>query len=434
MSPVAVARAAVTELALDPDAIVTLAEQSGRSRSEIAHLLAIASDRLQRELSVPDRPIEVSGDAIRVTGVAGLLRIAAGVELEVSPKFLGTDDPTWRSDFFIFASLSRFGRIFETEPVFGGYGERGDLATLVGRTAAGMFRTNRRRPLRLYQRRAWDGFDLEGDLDDEAIVAPSDAGFTQSAVSLTAENSFNGVLRDAFATLLPEIRHLDTRRQVERAAISLPRRSGPMPRRLPTRVPSRARHWQPLYDLALQITAGFGINYVGTSTTAPGYAMKTSNAWEDVVSLALEARMGRVAVRRQPRFPWASRDGKKIPTRPDLIVTYPLGAVVVDAKYKGRATDQARAISAADLYESFAFARACGLPHVLLVYPRPHFQPRLEVGEPVVFDRIDVEDRIVIGVEVECRGLATHGGFTQFATRLSKGLQVLVPGSVSATD
>lgn len=433
MTAAAVSRAAVTELGLDVNAVATLAAQSERPRSDILSLLTIASSRLHHELSLPQPPLEITGEAIRVTGLAGLLRIATGIELEVCPKFLDVEDATWRTDFFIFAMLSRFGRLRESDPVMGGYGARGDLATLVGRAASRMFGLNHRRPLRVYRRTEWDSFDIEGDLDDEALVAPTDTGFTQASVSLKGSNVFNAVMSDAFSTLLPEIRDLDTRRHVTRARSLLPTTSTPLPRRLPLRVPARHRHWQALYDLARQVAAGFGVEYAGSLIAAPGYVVKTVNAWEDVVSLALEARLGTQAVRRQVGFGWGSRGSKAVVVTPDLTVQYPVGSVLVDAKYKGRADEQTRSISAADLYEAFAFSRAANVRQVLLVYPRQSSQARLPVGDTAVFDRIDVDDRTIVGVEVECRSLGGTGGFRQFASKLAADLEVIAAPRALAT-
>jgi 5-methylcytosine-specific restriction enzyme subunit McrC len=422
-------RLSLTEQASNPHALGELASRTGQAVSELAHLLVTASERLKRELAVPFQPIEVAGDAVRVSGIAGLVRVAPGLELEVAPKFLGVDDESWRADFFVVASISRFGRVLETDSVAGGFGERGDLATLVGRTGVRLYWANHRRPIRLYRRRQWVDFEVDGDVDPEALIAPSEDGFGQEAVSLERNNTFNQVLGVAFASLLPEIRDPDVRRQVGRVAASLPRLPRSRPGRFPSKVPARHRDWQTLYELGRQVMAGFGVDYVGRELLAPGYAVKTADAWQDLVSFALEAQLGTKASKRLASFPWAARGRAPVAVTPDVSVSFPSANALVDAKYKGRSDDDERRISSSDLYESYAFCRASGISTVVLVYPRTAGLPRLALGEGREFDRVTIDDATVVGVEVECRGLAQRSGFRTFATALVGALEAIVAGS-----
>jgi 5-methylcytosine-specific restriction enzyme subunit McrC len=425
-------RLSLTEHVSDPHALGDLASRTSQPVSELAHLLVTASERLKRELAVPFQPIEVAGDGVRVSGIAGLVRVAPGLELEVAPKFLGVDDASWRADFFVVASISRFGRVLETDSVAGGFGERGDLATLVGRTGVRLYWANHRRPIRLYRRRQWVDFDVDGDVDAEALIAPSEDGFGQEAVSLERNNTFNQVLGVAFASLLPEIRDPDVRRQVGRVAASLPRLPRNRPGRFPSLVPARHRDWQTLYALGRQVMAGFGVDYVGRELLAPGYAVKTADAWQDLVSFALEAQLGTKASKRLASFPWAARGTAPVSVTPDVSVSFPSANALVDAKYKGRRDDDERRISSSDLYESYAFSRASGRSTVLLVYPRTAGLPRLALGSGREFDRVTVDDTTVVGVEVECRGLAQRGGFRTFATALVAALEMIVAGPLAS--
>lgn len=92
-------------------------------------------------------------------------------------------------------------------------------------------------------------------------------------------------------------------------------------------------------------------------------------------------------------------------TEPDLSVELPAGRLLVDAKYKGRGTKPIRSISAADLYEAFAFGRPAGLKRVALLYPRSSTLHRVPVGSLEIFDEVQLEDMKVIGTHIECRGL-----------------------------
>jgi 5-methylcytosine-specific restriction enzyme subunit McrC len=179
--------------------------------------------------------------------------------------------------------------------------------------------------------------------------------------------------------------------------------------------------------------AGFGVDYVGRELLAPGYAVKTADAWQDLVSFALEAQLGTKASARLASFPWASRGPAVVSVTPDVSVSFPSAEALVDAKYKGRLDDDVRRISSSDLYESYAFSRASGRSTVLLVYPRTASQPRVALGHGEEFDRVTVDDTTVVGVEVECRGLAQRGGFRTFASALVAALEMIVTGpAVSA--
>lgn len=417
------ARLALTEYVSEPTALGDLEAATGRTAPALMQLMAFASERLRYELALPWSPIEVTPNGLQVSGLAGLLRIAPGIEVEVAPKFLGTSDPTWRGDFFIVASISRFGRVLDADPVFGGYGERGDLATLVGRTAVRLHAANHRRPLRLYRRREWSEFGIEGDVDPEAVLVPGEQGIAQTSISLEGNNVFNQVMGEGFRTILPEIRDPDVRRQVLRAGSALPRLPRPSPRRVPARVPNRHRQWQTLYDLARQVVAGFGIEYAGRELLAPGYAVKTADAWQDLVSFALEATLGGAVVRRAVQYDLGTRGADVVKVTPDLTVTFPLGDVLVDPKYKGRAEDTSRGVVPADLYEAMAFARASSLGRVLLVYPRPAARPKVGLGTAETFDRVDLDGLTVLGLEIECRGLSESGGFQTFSSNLAAELE-----------
>lgn len=347
-----------------------------------------------------------------------------GLELEVSPKFLGTDEPDWREDFFVFAAISRYGRILDRDIVGGGYGSPRDLGTLIGRTALRLYEPNQRHPLRLYRTVSWREFEAEGDVDEEEVVVPSPDGFLQSSVSLERDNVFTGVIGRAFRTLTSEVREPSTRQRVDRVAAAFPK-PGPSTRRPPAHVPARHRRWQPLYELSKMVVQGSRVDYSGQSLGALGYAIKTADGWQDFVSLALETILGTESVQRGKQYVLGTRSGVEVKTTPDLSVVFPGATVLVDAKYKGRSPKPTTAISAADVYEAFAFTRSAGIKRIVLVYPRSAALPRIVVGSVEVFDEVLVEDMVIIGAHVESRGLAEPSGFGEFAKGLAAGLQAL---------
>lgn len=425
MTTLGSARATVTEYAPELSSnIGSLAAASGRDRSELIVLLAGCSARLQADLALPDPPIQLIGDSIHVSGVAGLVEVAPRLELEVSPKFLGTDEPDWREDFFVFATLSRYGRILDRDVVGGGFGGRRDLGTLIGRTALRLHERNQRYPLRLYRTVRWRAFEAEGELDEEEVLSPDTDGFLQSAVSLKRDNIFTGVIGSAFRILASEVTEPSTRKRVERVAQSYPN-SGRSQRRLPARVPTRHARWQPTYELSKTVIRGSRIDYSGQSLGAIGYAIKTADGWQDFVSLALETSLGAGNVTRGRRYVLGTRAGEEVKTTPDLSVVVPAGSLVVDAKYKGRSPRPTLQIGAADLYESFAFSRASGVARVVLLYPRAASLPRVATGQTEQFDEVTVEGTVVTALNVECRGMSQLGGFRAFSEALASRLRAI---------
>src|SRR6266540_4191863 len=94
----------------------------GQGRQEVAALLSESSRRLRKLQRLEMEPIIIDGDHVKVVELAGLIRVEAGLELEVAPKFLG-QSRGWREDFFRIASLSQSGRILPHEEIAAGRGE-----------------------------------------------------------------------------------------------------------------------------------------------------------------------------------------------------------------------------------------------------------------------------------------------------------------------
>ena len=72
----------------------------GFSEEILEDYLKRAGIRFSKIFSMTN-PIQFQGNQFRVVDVAGLIRLAPQVELEIVPKFLCREDPRWREDFFI---------------------------------------------------------------------------------------------------------------------------------------------------------------------------------------------------------------------------------------------------------------------------------------------------------------------------------------------
>lgn len=318
-------------------------------------LLLRAGDRVRAILDLESVPIALSGDKIQFQNIAGLLVLASGLELEIAPKFLG-NAPGWREDFFLLATLSHHGRLFDSENLKSSTHTSSDLATLIGRSLIEMYWKNQRRPLRTYRRLEMREFAIEGDFDPEDLSHPAEEGFPQAVTSFTRLNPYNAIIRSASAQLAPMVPDIETRVRLERLAQHLPHQ--PRPSRLhDRRLPSRSRSWQPTFDLSLDILRGLGGAYDPKNALAPGYVMQTWQVWEQLISLSLRSVLSPKNVVLQAQHILGTRSfGHKVKdlhVYPDAIVTLNAGEgsrkIIVDAKYKGHIERRTTSISNADV-------------------------------------------------------------------------------------
>lgn len=401
--------------------------------ARVSEWLQLAGDRAALSLGFTNTPLQIVGQRVQAVGFAGLLRVAPAIELEVAPKFLGSSAGGWRQDFFFLAMLSRHGRLLSSDRLRAMSSANTDLATLVARALVQMYWDNHRRPIRTYRCRLENHFAIEGDVDPEELRMPTGDGFAQTVIRFDRTNPYNAAVSAACADLLPVIQDADVRANLERIMQSLGVQA-PLRSLQPKRLPSRARSWQPTYELALDVLSGFGLTYDGGKAIAPGFVLSTWQIWEDLITIALRSHLGGAAVEAQKGIKLGHRqrsaDGNWSSERPFLVTPdlridgskAGFGDMLIDAKYKGRLHRGLQRIVEADVYESMAFAKAAKSNQIILVYPRLAVGSPKEIGTTLVFERITIDDVIIWGVEVEVRGIAKRGGLKEFAERLCTAL------------
>ena len=417
--------AAVAEYGEPAALIGELAVATGKTNDEVQAQFVAAGARLQSALRLAENPIEVNGLLVRVRNVAGLVRVSPEVHLEVAPKFLSIANPSWREDFFLAATLSKYGRLLPSERLGVTAGARANLSTLVGKAIVEMFASNARRPLRTYRRNAVQEFALDGDVDAESLWFPSDEGYDQHVIVFDNKNKFNSVVFSAVDALIPDVADPGVRNQLARIRDRLaPQRRVPHAKHV--RLPGRAMHWQPLFDLSVDVLNGFSAKYEAGALFAPGYAFETWRVWQDLVTLSLRLGTQGTVVSAQASSTLGVRDrkGKKSPFNviPDVVVRWDALTAIVDAKYKGRA-DTDSGIVEADLYEALAFAKATASRQVVLVYPDP--RPNTALGLVDLFETVVVGGVTVHGITIATTGLATINGLQTFADGLGEAAKRL---------
>jgi len=304
-----------------------------------------------------------------------------------------------------------------------------------------MFWDNHRRPLRTYRHARVLDYGIDGEVEIDSLLMPSVDGYEQRVITYDRRNSFNAAVLAATQVLLPEIHDPQTRRQLVRVSEMLaPQAAVRRPKH--HRLPGRARRWQSLHDLSVDVLKGFGVAYEPVAVKAPGFVLATWQVWENLLALAVGPSWRGLKVARQRSVQLGVRrsfDGvhratsRAVRVVPDLKMGESDG-FLVDAKYKGRVADNANRISEADLYEALAFATATKLTDVVLIYPAvPRDVTEPQTGVVNLFEEIAVENILVRGVDVEVRGIARRGGFRAFSARLREGIERLLPGIVVAS-
>ncbi|MBE2251081.1 MAG: restriction endonuclease [Myxococcus sp.] len=432
-------RLSLVEYAEPVAAIETAVANSGLERAAVEALLSHAGQRTASMLGLPGNPITVASGRLRATDFAGLLRVAPRLGLEVAPKFLGNTWTRWREDFFFLAMLSAHGRLLASDRLSASSGDRGDLATLIGQSIVGMFWDSHRRPLRTYRRTRSVEFAVEGDVEAEELLLPPAEGYTQNVLLYDRQNPFNATILAAVKTLLPEVSDPQTRRRLGRVAEVLSPQSGTS-RLRQRRVPGRARHWQGLVDLAVDVLDGFGVAYSTARLKAPGFVLGTWRVWQDLLTISLRVGFGSSSVRAQRSVVLGERvaferDGSTVARRatvvPDLAVDHP--HVILDAKYIGRHGESRTRISEGDLYEAIAFGLATKCKRVVLLYPAvPFDNAPPDLGRVQTFEEVTVEGTKVVGMEVEVRGISSVGGLRRFSKRLVEGVGLRTAGESAA--
>lgn len=428
-------RECAVEYAAATDVIGSAAATTGIPREELRRQLARSGERIAGLLNLSESPIAIDESGVRVSGIAGLVRVTPSFELELVPKFLDPRQGGWREDFFYLATLSRHGRLLPTENLRSSTQSATDLATLVARAMIGMYWANHRRPLRTYSRHKFDDFAIDDDVEPESILLPEPEGFSQQAIRYSRHNQFNAAISAASRALLPEVSDPQTSRQLARLCEIL----APQAREQEVRhrrVPSRARRWQSLYDLALEVLDGFGLSYASGRMRAPGYVLSTWQVWEDFVTLAVRLGLGTRSVSAKTAASLGDRAISVAPgvlkqstvwVTPDITfradVTGP--PVLIDAKYKTRRDAPRTRITEADLYEALAFASAARASRVLLVYPAvPSVMSGPgSLGACTLFERVEANGVVVAALAVETCGVSRVGGLRLFAAGLASGIR-----------
>ena len=393
---------------------------------QIKARLIETSGRLRRELRLRDEPFTISDDTVSANGLAGIVRLAPGVEIEVVPKCLLAVDANWHDDFLLMATVTKLGRTFPKERVSAGLSlEHRDVLTLLAAVFLESLQTLNHVPIREYRKVSRIEPHLDAELDYSEAWAVRPEGYPQTGPMLSTDNPYLAVIGTAAAYLADTTADTGIGHRLRRIVASYPT---VVHDRIRSRVPGRFARWQDLYDLAIAVREGLGMRLGAEGVVpSPGFVLNTERGWEDLLTLALTAQGGELQARAKPASKLGTRAAGKrdVFTYPDLVLN-PLsysGPIVVDAKYKGTATKPIESIGNDDLYEVLAFLSAQNSNLAVLLYPgsqstSDHAGP----GDALMFDEVTVGTSRVIGVRVSTVGIGRRNGFSEFGHRLGQEL------------
>jgi 5-methylcytosine-specific restriction endonuclease McrBC regulatory subunit McrC len=397
-------------------------------------ILIDAGIRAARSLGLSNNPISIDSRGARAIDFAGLIRLAPSLELEVAPKFLGIDknDESWREDFFFLSTLSRHGHLLASEKLSASGGAPRDLSTLVARSITSMYEALKRRPLRSYRRVKESDFFIDGDPDPTDLIFPGPDGFEQEIIRFDRRNEWNADICAAARELLPEVTDPSTVGSLVRLIEDLSPQGKVQRRR--KAIPSRHHAWQPLHELSRDVLDDLGLNYTQGHLRAPGYLIATWRVWEDLLTVGARLGFGSAAISAQQGFALGTKhkliksmNSSTISVVPDCVIEGD-GArprMLLDAKYKGHIEKGSLRITEADIYEALAFSKAAGCNHVVLAYPAQPAASVRPVGTCSAFERIEVGDVKIIGIQVETKAISKPGALKLFADTMANHLSNL---------
>ena len=406
--------------------LLSLQERIGLPVDSLHRLFVESSRRYRRELRLRSEPFTVAYEKVRTLGIAGVVRLAPGVEIEIAPKCFDQSSPEWRDDFLVVAATTRLGRLMRREQVKARRrSPHSDVLSLL----AAIFLEDLERlihvPIREYKRSVWISPNLDGELDYAEAWEVRSEGFIQIGPNLSTNNEFMGVIGAAATSLADASSDRAVGQQLRRLVSGIP---SVVRGRIRDKVPGRYARWQRLYDLAMDVHSGLGIR-LGPSGAlrVPGFVLNTEKGWEDLLTLALTGQGNLLRAKGKP----ANRIGIRNPgsrgvfTYPDIVLTPSLlqRSIVVDAKYKGTSATPLNSISTNDLYEALAFLTAQKSNIAMLIYPACNLLSTDEkTGTVTQFDEVIIDSHHIIGVTVNTRGIGRTHGLEEFGRRLGHSI------------
>lgn len=402
------------------ESIPYLAMRLGVDSYSLFNSLYAAEENLGQRLSISGT-LRVDRERFAFQKISGVFRLSENLEIEIVPKFMEGDE-TWRTEFLLLLAKTRWGAFFENRSVTASKGKELGINNLIATIFLSMFDKASHVPIRQYRRYLFQGFEIEGDLNEETVICPEIDGFTQHITEFSKSNVFNSVISYAAQVLCKFVTDFNLLEGLRQAISTLGVQSG-LPSYLPKAIPSRFSNWSGLYDMSLDVINGYGVDVLDSGELlGSGFVIRTADAWEEFIRQSLVSGLKKCTVSFQEKFQFAIRNNSRVQVRPDYTVrSFDGGSVLADAKYK-YADAKAKSISNADIYEGWAFMEAAGISRLILLYP--YVDDDME-GSIEQFQCVTDGHKQILGFRVNPK-LAGSDGIVFFSEELSKTIQPYV--------
>lgn len=366
-------------------------------------------------------------ELFRFIGIAGVLTLSPRHRLEIVPKFLDEESSYWREDFLRIALLTHHGHLFRNFLTTSARTSNSDLYDIITQTWIDLFESNRRTLLRTYINTTWADFYLDGDIDEEDLFTPTSEGFLQQGIKLSKSNRYNNILLNAAQQLRNRASYPKDILRLDRAVSVLIDATKDMNKSKRILRPLRDIKWASLMELSEIVLSKDSVGYSGLgSSFLPGYILKTHEAWEKLMFIAVKKYFKKFNVNKI-NYPLGMRmDGylykKPLASTPDIsIILNDKSTILVDAKYKIVSDNDIRNVSAVisstDIYESLAFLRAAKTNLLFLLYPnRQNVNINPANNQPKETFICD-EDKI-IALSIGVTGISGKDGFSKLVNNV----------------
>ena len=373
--------------------------------------------------------ITISNGNIRANGVAGIIHLSCGDDLEIVPKHLTHE---WQDTMFFLAILSRYGGALLNGYIAGKGREERSLFDLCGMVLIKEFVSLQRQFVRTYHHHKFRDFSIEGDIVFESFY-DNDAGYLQEVVLFDKANQINATIQEAMRIVLPYVSVPSVRNQLE-VAIS---KIGKQPVVIGTRkekVPSRNKEWEMLYSLSYDIALGKTISVSEGERDAIGFVVDTWRIWEWLLSYSLRTGLpsSHFMVKWQDTSKWGTRsDGSRttqVNVIPDITVYEKANdtpVLLIDAKCKSLIDENGKGgIAQSDLYEAFAFCKAIGQNRIILAYPEERGNENSGIISQCF--KYNVSDVEILAIKVAVARIESNQQLNDFSRVFSEQIQLFI--------
>ena len=394
-------------------------------------LIDRANKVIGQALQVNRNTLVMTEGKLRALGIAGTIRLARNLELEIVPKMLDDQgERDWKESLFLLAALSKYGDIITSEHIHSSTAYKDSLYDIAGRVLAREYYVHRRKLIRQYRREKYADFSTEDEINFDLVFERNPDGIPQERVSFDKINPYNATIQSAMRIVLPYVKEASIRETLNRAIQELGCQSHFFPKRL--KVPARNREWTETYNLAFDIVSGMGSSLDNGEIMSPSFIVDTWRIWEWLITIAFRVGLGnRLRVIPQATIPWGEKkaNGKssRVNVFPDVAIygftdtTEPL--FLVDAKYK--TLSDTTEIDRADLYEAFAFCHATGAKKLFLAYPTIA-EDEIESGSITNVSNYEIEDVTISAIRVAFGSITKQGNITAFCRKLSAEIMAAI--------